>query len=215
MPQPIFCPSCGEVNFVAEDLPLATQVCSACRAPIDGKASRRAPTGSVSPPDSRLENPYASPVSSAALLAAQPRSRAGDQARRSMRWVGSMVDGFAIIPILLAASSAADTFRLDFQNLNHRLSVPLGSLAVLLCIQSVLMATRGQSLGKVLLGMKVVNLHDENIPDFYRGVILRVWFQKLLCAIPGYALLDALFIFGLEERCLHDYMAATRVITTR
>ena len=34
----------------------------------------------------------------------------------------------------------------------------------------------------------------------------------LIGIIPGYGLVDVLFIFGAERRCLHDYIARTKVV---
>lgn len=81
--------------------------------------------------------------------------------------------------------------------------------------QWVLVARQGQSLGKKWLGIRIVKL-DGSPVGFGRGVALRGWVPTVLAQIPYigsiFGLADALFIFGEERRCLHDYIAGTKVI---
>lgn len=78
-------------------------------------------------------------------------------------------------------------------------------------IQWNLIATRGQSLGKMLLFIRIVNVNGE-IPGFISGVILRNWLRAALSTIPLFGLIDVLFIFTESRRCIHDYLAGTRVV---
>jgi len=85
-------------------------------------------------------------------------------------------------------------------------------LAAVLCIfQWWLISTRGQSIGKFLLGMRIVADGGRN-PGFLQGVVLRNWLRALLSMLPFFALLDALFILGDSHRCIHDYIANTYVM---
>ncbi len=78
-------------------------------------------------------------------------------------------------------------------------------------IQWNLIATRGQTLGKMLLFIRIVNVNGE-IPGFLSGVILRNWLRAALSSIPFFGLIDVLFIFTESRRCIHDYLAGTRVV---
>ena len=63
--------------------------------------------------------------------------------------------------------------------------------------------------------MKIVKVDGAPV-DFVSGVILRSWVVQVLSAIPMVGglvgLIDALMIFGDEQRCLHDHIAGTVVI---
>ena len=83
---------------------------------------------------------------------------------------------------------------------------------VALCLfQWNLIATRGQSIAKFMLGMKIVTEGGRS-PGFFRGVVLRNGVPALLNVIPFFGLIDALFILGDSHRCLHDFIAGTHVV---
>jgi uncharacterized RDD family membrane protein YckC len=62
---------------------------------------------------------------------------------------------------------------------------------------------------------KIVDLSG-NIPHFEKLLVLRYLVLGLVTQIPIIGslagLVNALFIFGKERRCVHDYMAGTRVV---
>ena len=87
----------------------------------------------------------------------------------------------------------------------------LGSLAVL-GYQLYLLSTIGQTLGKRMMGIQVRRT-DGSPVDLGRLILLRnfvPWFINSACGI--FFLVDALFIFGEERRCLHDQIADTIVV---
>jgi uncharacterized RDD family membrane protein YckC len=73
------------------------------------------------------------------------------------------------------------------------------------------MARNGQSIGKKLLGIKVVRT-DGSPVSLGRLIGLRGVVNGLISILPLYALVDALFIFGESRQCLHDRIADTVVI---
>ncbi len=101
-----------------------------------------------------------------------------------------------------------------------------------LALQSFLIAWRGQSIGKLALGTRIVDAGDGRRVGFVRAVLVRtwlVWMPALLfndawiqslpraLVIPvivgcGLLIADGLTIFGKPRRCLHDYLAGTRVV---
>jgi uncharacterized RDD family membrane protein YckC/DNA-directed RNA polymerase subunit RPC12/RpoP len=83
--------------------------------------------------------------------------------------------------------------------------------AILLLVQWWLIATRGQSIAKFLLGMRIVTVGGQN-PGFLQGVVLRNWVRALLNMLPFFALLDAAFIINDSKRCIHDLIAGTHVV---
>lgn len=78
-------------------------------------------------------------------------------------------------------------------------------------IQWNLIATRGQSIGKIVCCIRIVTTSGK-LPGFVRGVVLRNWVTYALGSIPFFSLIDIAFIFTESQRCVHDYLADTRVI---
>lgn len=95
----------------------------------------------------------------------------------------------------------------------------LGSLAVWLMLNGHFLANGAQTIGKKLLKIQIVNISDGKPTSFARIALLRALPVYLLAAVPDVgnpiALLDSLFIFRRDRRCLHDYVAGTRVVDAR
>jgi uncharacterized RDD family membrane protein YckC len=78
-------------------------------------------------------------------------------------------------------------------------------------IQWNLIAARGQTLGKYVTCIRIVTVEGK-LPGFFQGVVLRNWMCRLLALIPLFPLIDCLVVFGGARRCIHDYLAGTRVV---
>jgi uncharacterized RDD family membrane protein YckC len=95
----------------------------------------------------------------------------------------------------------------------------LGFIGVggVLCTQTVFLARYGQSIGKRLMGIRVVRT-DGHPASVLRIILLRNVTVYLIGVIIGallpgvFALVDALFIYGGKRRCLHDFIAGTVVV---
>jgi len=90
----------------------------------------------------------------------------------------------------------------------------LGALIVL-AIDLTLLARNGQTIGKKLLGIKVVRV-DGSPVSLFRVFFLRYVCNTLLTLIPLfgslYSLVDCLMIFSESRRTVHDRIADTIVI---
>jgi uncharacterized RDD family membrane protein YckC len=78
--------------------------------------------------------------------------------------------------------------------------------------QSWLIAKTGQSVGKKLVGIKIVRYGTDEHVGFVRAVLVRWWVNGLISQIPIYFIIDSLFIFREDQRCVHDHMAGTEVV---
>ena len=89
-------------------------------------------------------------------------------------------------------------------------------LLILLAIQIYLLTTRGQTVGKKLLNIKIVTFEDGSNPGFVKVFLLRILVNGLIGAVPllgaAYSLADILFIFRDDQRCIHDLLAGTTVV---
>jgi uncharacterized RDD family membrane protein YckC len=184
-------------------------------------------------------NPYA-PPETPPFAERDPGSAA--LATRWRRLGGALVDGlFAVaagfLPAVALHAAGLDPFPLEATRPPSLGWMPSGLLSLstgLLpdALQWFLIARSGQTLGKKALDMRIVTL-DGEVVGFTRGVALRWWpayalsVASVLIAtfLPAASLLrslltmvvgaDALFIFGSQKRCLHDFIAGTRVVMTR
>jgi uncharacterized RDD family membrane protein YckC len=84
-------------------------------------------------------------------------------------------------------------------------------------VHGYLLATRGQTVGKMLLGIRITR-GDGSPASFVRLVGLRFTASGVLSLVPIvgplYGLADALMIFRANRRTLHDLIADTIVVKT-
>jgi uncharacterized RDD family membrane protein YckC len=102
---------------------------------------------------------------------------------------------------------------------------PLGTLqtakffllgwTMFLLIHGRLLYTRGQTVGKYVVDTRIADL-EGNVPGFGKLILLRYVAFGLFSQIPfvGWlvGLVNVLFIFREDRRCLHDHLAGTRVV---
>jgi uncharacterized RDD family membrane protein YckC len=84
--------------------------------------------------------------------------------------------------------------------------------------QWILISRTGQSLGKRWSRIRIERMDGGRV-TFGTGVVLRNWVPKVMGAVPYlgmlFQLIDALYIFRADRRCLHDHIAGTRVVQHR
>lgn len=92
----------------------------------------------------------------------------------------------------------------------------LAGLLLFFAYQIWLLTTRGQTLGKKLMGLRIVKTADMSNGGFVTNVLLRAFVSAAVTLVPIFgtlfALGDPLFIFRDDRRCLHDHIAGTCVI---
>ena len=161
-------------------------------------------------------------------------------AGRGTRLAAASLDGLLIsvplLPLLAAGIYAGVRTQMEVaragvgENLAKPPSMGTSELLVLLAIagaiglfgalgiaiyQWILISRTGQSLGKKWTGIRMEMLNGQRV-TFGTGVALRNWVPKVMGAIPYlgmiFHLVDCLFIFREDRRCLHDHIAGTRVV---
>ena len=78
--------------------------------------------------------------------------------------------------------------------------------------QVVLLRREGQTVGKLLLRIRIVDEETGLKGTVYKNVLLRYFVNWLLALIPPYVVIDHVFIFAKNRRCVHDYLAGTKVV---
>ena len=95
------------------------------------------------------------------------------------------------------------------------IAIALAAWAVLTLYQWSLLAREGVTVGKRLMGVRVV-AKDGQPAGFSRALALRVWAFGVLCMIPYVGWLvgavHVVPIFFKSRRCLHDVLAGTVVV---
>ncbi len=89
-------------------------------------------------------------------------------------------------------------------------------LAVFLVVNGYLLAKHGQTVGKKLVGTRIVANADEQILSLGRVFGLRYLPLSLIVQIPIvgglFCFVDVLFIFRKDKRCIHDLIAGSKVV---
>ncbi len=83
-------------------------------------------------------------------------------------------------------------------------------------VQLWMLSTRGQTIGKRLLNIRIVRFQDNSNPGFVYAWLLRNFVPALIGFVPYlgfiFVIVDACFIFGEQRRCIHDHIAGTKVV---
>ncbi|PKG84278.1 RDD family protein [Colwellia sp. 75C3] len=88
-------------------------------------------------------------------------------------------------------------------------------LSMTLILQGYLLHNYGQTIGKHIIGIRIENL-DGTKADIKKIFLLRLLPMSVCSVIPVVGqfitgFINPIFIFGKERRCLHDYIAKTKV----
>lgn len=171
-------------------------------------------------------NPYAPPQAEVRDAPAAPPTK-GTLATRTLRLAGAIGDSVAsavfVVPFLLFTGdwTAAISGELSYG------TISLGSFAVFTAMQGCLLATQGQTIGKWLVGTRIVRADNDEVPTLARTLGLRYGTLALglvgtlsvpvLTGVAPYAyvvvgLIDTALIFRRDRRCLHDLIAGTKVV---
>ncbi|WP_434349007.1 RDD family protein [Myxococcus virescens] len=131
-------------------------------------------------------------------------------ATRRARLAASLVDGAALV----LPSLFLGVLRCRALPGEPAMKAPVVYVPALLAllVQASLIRGTGASLGKRLLGIQVVR--SAGCPaGVWRMALLRNALPVVLFGYCGwFGLVDALFVVGEDRRCLHDWVADTRVV---
>ncbi len=128
-----------------------------------------------------------------------------DEAARASRFFARLIDGAAfVVGYIFIVMSGGEGIGS---------AVGFFLLFALAIYQIYLLATRGQTIGEQAMKIKIVKADDGENGGFVKNVLLREFLNALIGFIPFYSLVDILFIFRGDQRCIHDLIAGTRVVS--
>ncbi len=151
---------------------------------------------------------------------------------RLVAWLIDVLIYFAItmvavmIGVAIAGLGLSDLVNFGddfFLALAFVIGITVLAFLVVFIVQMVLLATRGQTIGKIIMKIRIVDAQTGEHPGWARLIFLRTivnWLiSGVLNAIPVvgqglgglYFIIDSLFIFRADHRTIHDLIAGTRV----
>jgi uncharacterized RDD family membrane protein YckC len=168
--------------------------------------------------ESSLPRPVHSAPATAGILAGRGRRLAGAFIDGFLVWLCKLPIFFAVLPVLREAMADPEAVKPEMLTgaMMGALSGTLPFLGLLAMVQIALLCVRSQSLGKLLLGMRIVSVQTGEPGGPVRAFVLRslvVWFVEQIPLLGlVFWLVDVCFIFRDDHRCLHDLLAGTRVV---
>ncbi len=161
-------------------------------------------------------NPYAAPAADVTTGHVDPGA---ELAGRGTRLLASIIDGLlmlAVLAPLLTLGGYWDRVLADGLTLPDQLMAFVAGTVAFLLLNGYLLARRGQTIGKLLCRIRIVSSLDGQLLPFTRMVTHRLLPVQVVAQLPAIGqlltLVDCLFIFREDRRCVHDLIAGTIVI---
>lgn len=140
-------------------------------------------------------------------------------ASRWKRLGACLLDGIismaVMLPLMIFTGGFESITQGQGNSFSYTLFMALIGLVVFILIHGRLLYLYGQTVGKKVLGIYIADL-DGNTARIKENIIPRYIFVSVLSFIPFVGslltIIDALFIFGKNKRCLHDYVGKTIVL---
>ena len=181
------------------------------------------------------QNPFETSHIQGDLVETVERADGEVLADRGTRLVASIVDGLLMLcitlPIQLATGYLQMVAAQKAPPVMLELFVNLSGIAAMPVVHGWMLTSRGQSIGKRMLGIQIVDYRDNGLLPFARVILSRsLWLAPLglvstflpteAKAIVGFvvgllSIVDSLLIFGETRRCFHDTLAGSIVVKYR
>ncbi len=149
----------------------------------------------------------------------EPSNEVNALASRWKRLWASMLDSLIMLSVILPAmyfTGGFDGMSKGVQpSFEYSLMITTLGIVAFIIININLLVNYGQTVGKKILGIKIVDL-EGNLPSLKKHLLKRyaVYFLPDQVPVVGqfFSMINILFIFGKEKRCIHDLVAETKVI---
>lgn len=165
-----------------------------------------------------FDNPYQAPR--AAATTASPATSTPDEtlAGRGARLAAAIIDYLLVIAVAVpgfAGFVLAETRGANADLAGVAALVFVLGMGILGLLQASYIVRDGQTIGKKWMKIRIVDHVDGQVPSWPRVLGLRYIANMALRQVPFYFFADVLPIFGEDQRCIHDYIAGTKVVEVR
>ncbi len=160
-------------------------------------------------------NPYQAPNSDVAAVNDPTPALAG----RGQRLAAAMIDGIISLALVLPVMFLMGTF--DYTQRGEQppfmltLNATIFGFLVFMALHFVLLKKYGQTIGKWMLKIRIADLNGDK-PDLKTILLKRYLPISVVGLIPVAGqflpMVDILFIFRKDRRCVHDLIAGTQVL---
>ena len=125
-----------------------------------------------------------------------------------------------VVTLLVILATGVLEHAEDYANVGQSaVNAVLCGLPAYLILNGWLLWTRGQTAGKAAMGLMIVDHQTGNCASFWKLLFVRALIPVVVVAV-GFiwellwllVLIDFCFIFRKDQRCLHDWIAGTRVV---
>lgn len=170
-------------------------------------------------------NPYQAPE---APLAPPPMAMDGSHvlAGRGERLAAALIDGVIALVLMVPIFVFTGYFSVVMDAARSGGQVPFlttlgygaAGFVLFVALQAYPLAKTGQTWGKKVMSIRIVDM-DGAQPPLWRLIALRYLPTQAISVVPVlgsiYGLVNVLFIFRQDKRCLHDLIAGTQVVNAR
>lgn len=165
------------------------------------------------------DNPFRAPSASVADI---PENGGLELAGRGHRFGAAMIDG--LIAMLLGLPIAYAVGIIGMANFmkgqsghSFMMSLEMGVLGFVIFIltQGYFLQKNGQTIGKKIVGIRIVDLDEKNpgIGTLLGRRYAPIFIAQIVPTIgPFLGMIDPMFIFRRDRRCIHDLIASTKVV---
>jgi len=166
--------------------------------------------------DNRYAPPHA-PVSDAAVHESE-QELAGRGTRLGAWVIDSIILGFVLSPYAINTGYLERAMQGQV-DMGELLQLSFVTLVGVLVLNGYLLHKYGQTIGKRLLAIRIVSALDGQLVTLGKIFGLRYVPIQLASVIPVIGtilpIVDVLFIFREDRRCLHDLIAGTKVVKVK
>jgi uncharacterized RDD family membrane protein YckC len=162
------------------------------------------------------ENPYSAPATDPTVATSFDGQL--QLATLGQRFVGAIIDGLISAAIIIPISFALGIYstRAGHQlSLMETIGMGLVGFAIFLAIHWVFLNATGQTIGKKVAKTRIVTM-DGRKPSMGNLAGKRYAFMNLVGIVPFIggllSIVNILFIFRKDRRCLHDLVGGTQVV---
>lgn len=159
------------------------------------------------------ENVYAPPAANLAVPA--ENDLAGRWERLGAALIDVIISLSIIFPVLYAAGGWEMMVE-DTLSLFWTLIYAFGGFLLFCVLHSYLLAKYGQTIGKRLAGIRIVDVHSGEKHSLSKLLLARYVPVTIVSNLPVVgqflAVINVLFIFRQDKRCVHDLIAGTKVV---